>query len=132
MPEQIKNLIDALSAGIHGTQDELLASVYQELRIVASSRLRQHERSTLLNTTALVHETYLKLAGGDGKVDDFSNRRHFFSTAAMGNQGSFPHPSSNPETPERTLQKPADRPVLYQQQQVSAHSHRAGWCPVNH
>jgi len=83
MPEQIKDLIDALSAGVEGTQDELLASVYQELRVVASSRLRQHERSTILNTTALVHETYLKLAGGDGKVDGFSNRRHFFSTAAM-------------------------------------------------
>jgi len=83
MSEKIKDLIDALSAGMHGTQDELLASVYQELRVVASSRLRQHERGTMLNTTALVHETYLKLAGGDGKVDGFSNRRHFFSTAAM-------------------------------------------------
>lgn len=83
MSEQIKDLIDALGAGADETQDESLASIYQELRIVASSRLRQHKRGNMLDTTALVHETYLKLAGNDGKIDGFSNRRHFFSTAAM-------------------------------------------------
>jgi RNA polymerase sigma factor (TIGR02999 family) len=64
-------------------QDELFATVYQELRSIASSRLRQHKRGTMLDTTALVHETYLKLVGKDGKLDDFSNRRHFFATAAL-------------------------------------------------
>lgn len=82
MPDQIKELIDAFGEGVQGTQDEALASVYQELRIVASSRLRQHKRGHTLDTTALVHETYLKLSGSDGKISGFNNRRHFFSTAA--------------------------------------------------
>ena len=64
-------------------RDVLFATVYQELRSLARSRLGGHQRGTVLNTTALVHETYLKLAGDDGKLDDFSNRRHFFATAAL-------------------------------------------------
>jgi hypothetical protein len=56
MPDQIKDLVDALSSGAQGTQDEALASVYRELRTVASSRLRQHKRGNTLDTTALVDE----------------------------------------------------------------------------
>lgn len=64
-------------------QDDFYAAVYQELRTIAHARLRQHRRGTMLNTTALVHEAYLKLAGNDGDIDDFNNRRHFFATAAL-------------------------------------------------
>jgi len=69
--------------GNNDISDELFAIVYQELRSLASSRLRQHKRGAMLDTTALVHETYLKLAGQDGKLDSFTNRRHFFATAAL-------------------------------------------------
>lgn len=64
-------------------QAEQFASIYQELRLIAHSRLRNHKRGTMLDTTALVHETYLKLAGNDGRIDGFNNRHHFFATAAL-------------------------------------------------
>lgn len=42
------------------------AAAYQELRRLARSRLRSGGRNTVLDTTALVHETYLKLSRGAG------------------------------------------------------------------
>lgn len=42
--------------------DELFATTYAELRRLARSRLRSGGRSTVLDTTALVHETYLRLS----------------------------------------------------------------------
>ena len=64
-------------------QGELFATIYQELRLIASSRLRRNKRGTMLDTTALVHEAYLKLAGDDGEFDSFNNPRHFYATAAL-------------------------------------------------
>ena len=64
-------------------QAESYAAIYQELRLIASSRLRHHKRGTMLDTTALVHEAYLKLAGDDGSIDNFNSRQHFFATAAL-------------------------------------------------
>lgn len=49
-------------AGEPGAQDRLFAACYDELRQLARSRLRQHPVAGDLNTTALVHETYLRLA----------------------------------------------------------------------
>src|SRR5690606_3264821 len=60
--------------------DELFASVYEALRRIARShRARWHGNETL-NTTALVHEAYLKLVGGDG--GGYENRAHFLAVAA--------------------------------------------------
>ncbi|MBC7939118.1 MAG: sigma-70 family RNA polymerase sigma factor [Chitinophagaceae bacterium] len=42
---------------------ELSAQVYRQLRVLARARLRAGGRQTLLDTTALVHETYLRIAG---------------------------------------------------------------------
>lgn len=63
--------------------DDLFVAVYQELRQLASSRLRRHKRGTMLDTTALVHEAYLKLANADGQMARFDGQRHFFATAAL-------------------------------------------------
>jgi RNA polymerase sigma factor (TIGR02999 family) len=64
-------------------QGQFFAAVYHELRMIARSRLRSHTRGTILDTTALVHEAYLKLASDGGGIGDFNNRRHFFATAAL-------------------------------------------------
>jgi RNA polymerase sigma factor (TIGR02999 family) len=54
--------------------------LYDDLRRLARSRLRQHQTMTLLDTTSLVHESYLKLVGNAGlAVED---RHHFFAYAA--------------------------------------------------
>jgi len=65
---------DAQAAG------EAFSLVYGELRRLARARLRQHRTMTLLDTTALVHESYLKLVGTEGvPVED---RHHFFAYAS--------------------------------------------------
>ena len=42
---------------------ELSAQTYRQLRVLARARLRSGGRETLLDTTALVHEAYLRIAG---------------------------------------------------------------------
>lgn len=56
-----------------------LEHLYQELRRIAR-RERQLIPSATLNTTALVHEAWLRLAAGDS---DFRDRRHFLGVAAV-------------------------------------------------
>jgi RNA polymerase sigma factor (TIGR02999 family) len=60
--------------------DALFPTVYSELRRLAHRRLRGEPEGHTLSTTALVHETYLKLSAQ--RVDDFGNRAHFFALAA--------------------------------------------------
>ena len=54
-------------------------AVYDELRHLAHGLLRRRTPGETLNTTALVHEAYLKLDGRDGAAVD---RTHFFALAA--------------------------------------------------
>lgn len=61
---------------------KLQGLLYQELRIIARSKLQVHAKKNDLNTTALVHEAFLKLnAHSDNK--QWSDRRHFYATAAV-------------------------------------------------
>lgn len=60
--------------------EALLPLVYNELRQLAAARLRQERPDHTLQPTALVHEAYLKLAGGAAR--SFSDRGHFFRVAA--------------------------------------------------
>jgi RNA polymerase sigma factor (TIGR02999 family) len=83
MADEIGDSTGSRSIAEDRAQGELFSSIYQELRLIASSRLRRHKRGTMLDTTALVHEAYLKLAGKDGEVDSFNNQRHFYATAAL-------------------------------------------------
>lgn len=60
--------------------DELFGEVYQELRRVASSALRQRGSAHTLQPTALVHEAWLKLSGGSSEIKE---RAHFLSVASL-------------------------------------------------
>jgi RNA polymerase sigma factor (TIGR02999 family) len=60
--------------------NELVTVVYDELRRVASRHLRRERTGHTLQTTALVHEVYLKLAGG--RECGFNDRVHFLSVAS--------------------------------------------------
>lgn len=55
----MKNCTPSVDAG----PPELSAQTYRQLRALARARLRSGGRETLLDTTALVHEAYLRLAG---------------------------------------------------------------------
>jgi len=60
--------------------DQLFELVYGELRRLARSRRRNWVGDYTLNTTALIHEAYLKLVGG-GEAH-WQNRSHFYGVAA--------------------------------------------------
>ena len=59
---------------------DLIPIVYEELRRVASARLLNEDSGHTLQTTALVHEAYLRLVGLDRMA--LNNRTHFFAMAA--------------------------------------------------
>jgi RNA polymerase sigma factor (TIGR02999 family) len=63
-----------------GARDELLQLVYSELRRLAESQMRRQPKGHTLQPTALVHEAYLKLLGGDDAP--WSDRSHFLTAAA--------------------------------------------------
>jgi RNA polymerase sigma factor (TIGR02999 family) len=60
---------------------KLLRLVYDELRKLAAARMAAERPGQTLDATALVHEAYMRLVGGD-KVQPWHNRGHFFSAAA--------------------------------------------------
>jgi len=74
-------LIDEVNADTPGARDRLFAAAYPELRKLARSRLYDGGRNTVLGTTALVHESYLRVARGGALKPD--NRRAFFGYASQ-------------------------------------------------
>ena len=66
--------------GDRAALDTLIPLVYRELRGVAASRLRGERAGSSLQTTALVHETYLRLV--DLNRLNVESRTHFFAVAA--------------------------------------------------
>lgn len=73
-------LLSDARAGDRDALDALLPRVYDELRMLARARLRRHRAGATLNTTAVVHEAYLRLTAGE--VPSFEDRTHFFALAA--------------------------------------------------
>lgn len=61
--------------------DKLVPLVYRELRTIAHRHLHAHGDADTINSTALVHEAYLKLGKGAGTV--WQDRAHFFALASM-------------------------------------------------
>jgi RNA polymerase sigma factor (TIGR02999 family) len=79
-PRAITELLRAVEVGDHAARDRLFAMVYRDLRGLARGQLRRVPGRDTLSTTALVHETYLKLAGE--RVWSARDRSHFFALAA--------------------------------------------------
>lgn len=68
--------------GRPGTTDELLPEVYDELRRLAQARIAREPAGLTLQPTALVHEAYLRVAGGR-QTRRWDHRGHFFAAAAI-------------------------------------------------
>lgn len=73
-------LIEAARQGDPKAAGAAFSLMYGELRRLASARLRPHQTITLLGTTSLVHEAYLKMVGGDTLAVE--SRKHFFAYAS--------------------------------------------------
>jgi RNA polymerase sigma factor (TIGR02999 family) len=80
MPD-ITQLLQAARLGDRAAADQVVAQLYAELRRIARRQVRRAGDLTLLDTTALVHEAWLRLSGTEGK--DFPDRRHFLAYAAQ-------------------------------------------------
>jgi RNA polymerase sigma factor (TIGR02999 family) len=78
--ETVRQLLHDLGAGDRSAFDRLFPLVYDDLRRVAGRQRRAWEGDHTLNTTALVHEAYLRLAGTSAR--DWESQAHFLAVAA--------------------------------------------------
>jgi len=77
----VTGLLQQWSNGNQQALGELLPIIYDELRRVARQYLHREHAEQTLQTTALVHEAYLKLI--DQRSVSWQNRAHFFAIAAQ-------------------------------------------------
>lgn len=77
---QISLLLIDWSKGDDYALEQLMPLVYQELRLMARRHMRGQPSGHTFQTTDLIHETYLKIAGGE--VRHWQSRNHFFGVAA--------------------------------------------------
>jgi RNA polymerase sigma factor (TIGR02999 family) len=81
MPEpDITGLLQQLSQGRRDALGHLMSLVYEEMRRIAHGQLRRERPGHTLSTTALVHETYLKLL--DVRQVQWIDRAHFYAICA--------------------------------------------------
>ena len=80
-PQNVTELLIGWSKGDKEALDSLVPLVYDELRRQASRYLRHERVGHTLQTTALIHEAYLRLV--DQKNVHWQNRAHFFGIAAQ-------------------------------------------------
>ena len=81
MPDEpLTVTLRAAHAGDREAADRAYAALYPELLKIARSRLRVHGHQTLLDTEALVHESFLRFVAAD-KLG-ITDRKHFFAYAA--------------------------------------------------
>ena len=77
--EQVTNLLSAWQGGDEAALEQLSPYVYKELHRLAARAMDGESAGHTLQTTALVHEAFVRLVGADV---DFSGRQHFFALAA--------------------------------------------------
>ncbi|MGB0514137.1 MAG: ECF-type sigma factor [Wenzhouxiangellaceae bacterium] len=77
---EITRLLRAAGEGGEAEADAALDLVYQDLKRIARGQLARWRPGETLNTTALVHEGYARLA--DSNPMYWNNRRHYFAVAA--------------------------------------------------
>ena len=75
----VTQILAAIDQGDHDAFERLLPIVYDELRMLARQQMSRERSDHTLQATALVHEAYLRLIGGQDLT--WANRRHFFQSA---------------------------------------------------
>ena len=77
----VTRILSQIESGDPLAAEHLLPLVYDELRKLAAVRLAQEKPGQTLQATALVHEAYLRLVGGENN-QPWDSRGHFFAAAA--------------------------------------------------
>lgn len=80
-PPDVTVLLSQLMQGDQAAAERLMPLVYDELKRLARSYMRRERKDHTLQTTALVHEAYLKLVRQE--VVHWQGRSHFFGIAAQ-------------------------------------------------
>ena len=78
-PQQVTQLLVAWGGGDQAARDELMPLVYEELRRLAHHYMARERPDHTLQTSALVHEAYVRLVGHE---THWQSRAHFFGIAA--------------------------------------------------
>jgi RNA polymerase sigma factor (TIGR02999 family) len=78
---EVTRILSAIDQGDPHAADQLLPLVYDELRKLAAQKLAHEPPGQTLQATALIHEAYLRLVGGE-QTRDWDGRGHFFAAAA--------------------------------------------------
>lgn len=76
----ITTLLETARTGDPAATNQLFSAVYDELRKLARSHRRRWNGNDTINTTALIHEAFIKLSGNESR--SFANRTHFYATAS--------------------------------------------------
>jgi RNA polymerase sigma factor (TIGR02999 family) len=79
--DAITRVLNAIEHGDPHAAEQLLPLVYDELRKLAAERMAREKPGQTLQATALVHEAYVRLVGGD-QPRGWDGRGHFFAAAA--------------------------------------------------
>src|SRR5215467_11431787 len=80
-PEEITGLLQAWRNGNRDALDKLVPMVYDDLRRIAHRYIRRQAPGQTLQTTAVVHEAYMRLTGHDDVA--WQNRAHFYGICAQ-------------------------------------------------
>jgi RNA polymerase sigma-70 factor, ECF subfamily len=78
--QEVTRLLIEWGNGNHSALEQLMPLVYAELHKMARRYMNRQNPPHTLQTTALIHEAYLRLAGDSAKL--WQNRAHFFGVAA--------------------------------------------------
>jgi RNA polymerase sigma factor (TIGR02999 family) len=79
-PLAMTEVLRRLQTGDREALHMVMPLVYEELKKLARAHLRRESGAVALETTVLVHETYLKMAGG--QHPSYENRAHFYGIAS--------------------------------------------------
>lgn len=79
---EVTRILQAIEGGDPTGSEQLLPLVYEELRRLAARWLAREKPGQTLQTTALVHEAYLRLVDVE-KAQHWNSRGHFFAAAAQ-------------------------------------------------
>jgi len=78
---EVTQILSHIEAGDPSASEKLLPLVYEELRKLAAARLSKEKPGQTLQSTALVHEAYVRLVDTE-KAQHWNGRGHFFAAAA--------------------------------------------------
>jgi RNA polymerase sigma factor (TIGR02999 family) len=79
--QPVTALLQRLAEGDRAAYDDLLPAVYAELKVRAHGQLKRERAGHTINTTALVHEAFIKLV--DQNDAHWKNRAHFLAVASQ-------------------------------------------------